>query len=334
MANYVRRSDDQGVAILAIDNPPANAFSDGVLTELFKAIEACHADPDVEAIVVTGTKGKFSAGIDIMMLGSDLDIAGGRAAAVTNLSQQLEEGPKPTVAAIEGVCLGAGLELALACSARVAVRTAVLGLPEVRLGLLPGMGGTQRLPRLADLDEALRLIATGATVTAPKAQELGFVDVICDGLDELLASAGRRARDMAQGSIPRPPPTLTREDRLPDREALAQAVGLAQLQLQRDWMNARSSLLALDAVETGLLEGPQAGMDKEGAYFDRALQTPVHKALASAFFAHRAMKKARNPAQWLVRWLYALWTRVVALAALAWEWWRPVPSSEPVRKTD
>lgn len=135
-----------------------------------------------------------------MMLGSDLDIAGGRAAAVTNLSQQLEEGPKPTVAAIEGVCLGAGLELALACSARVAVRTAVLGLPEVRLGLLPGMGGTQRLPRLADLDESLRLIATGATVTAPKAQELGFVDVICDGPDELLASAGRRARDMAQGA--------------------------------------------------------------------------------------------------------------------------------------
>lgn len=73
---------------------------------------------------------------------------------------------------------------------------------------------------------------------------------------------------------------------------------------------------------------------QEGAYFDRALQTPVHKALASAFFAHRAMKKARNPAQWLVRWLYALWTRVVALAALAWEWWRPVPSSEPTRKTD
>ena len=133
------------------------------------------------------------------MLGSDLDIAGGRAAAVTNLSQQLEEGPKPTVAAIEGVCLGAGLELALACSARVAVRTAVLGLPEVRLGLLPGMGGTQRLPRLADLDESLRLIATGATVTAPKAQELGFVDVICDGPVELLASAGRRARNMAQG---------------------------------------------------------------------------------------------------------------------------------------
>ena len=73
---------------------------------------------------------------------------------------------------------------------------------------------------------------------------------------------------------------------------------------------------------------------QEGAYFDRALQTPVHKALASAFFAHRAMKKARNPAQWLVRWLYSLWTRVVALATLAWEWWRPAPSSEPARKTD
>lgn len=79
---------------------------------------------------------------------------------------------------------------------------------------------------------------------------------------------------------------------------------------------------------------PPDPASQEGVYFDRALQTPVHRALASAFFAHRAMKKARNPAQWLVRWLYALWTRVVALATLAWEWWRPVPSSEPARKTD
>lgn len=143
--------------------------------------------------------GRFSAGIDINMLDSDVDFTSDRQVVLSSMAQLMEQGPKPSVAAVEGVCLGAGLELALACTARVAARTALLGLPEVRLGLIPGLGGTQRLPRVIPLPEAINLITTGVVVSASRAQELGFVDEICGNEHDVLPIAIDLALRISQG---------------------------------------------------------------------------------------------------------------------------------------
>jgi enoyl-CoA hydratase/3-hydroxyacyl-CoA dehydrogenase len=144
------------------------------------AFEAAHADPRVKSIVVTGSKGKFSGGFDITQL--KLRTEGKPAPNVADfnavLNALVEAGPKPTVAAIENLALGGGLELAMACNARVCTPKAQLGLPELQLGVIPGFGGTQRLPRLVGLPKALEMIMKSKPVKAEEALKLGLVDQV------------------------------------------------------------------------------------------------------------------------------------------------------------
>lgn len=146
-----------------------------VLTSIFEALRKAHADPSVKAVVITGSAKAFSAGFDINEFASGNALDDRVNEAFCTL---VESGPKPAVAAVSGVALGGGCELAMACSARVATPTAKLGLPELQLGIIPGFGGTQRLPRLVGVQQAVQMTLTSKPVAAAKAMEQGLVDAV------------------------------------------------------------------------------------------------------------------------------------------------------------
>lgn len=148
-----------------------------VLTSIFEALRKAHADASVKAVVITGSAKAFSAGFDIneFASGNALDDRVNEA-----FCELVESGSKPAVAAVSGVALGGGCELAMACSARVATPAAKLGLPELQLGIIPGFGGTQRLPRLVGVQQAVQMTLTSKPIIAAQAQKLGLVDAVAE----------------------------------------------------------------------------------------------------------------------------------------------------------
>ena len=195
MSNFVSVANEKGVAVVTIDNPPVNALSFHVRKPLYEALAALRDDPAVKAIVVTCTGRTFVAGADITEFGKPVEQPELRA-----IIALLETIAKPTVAAIHGTALGGGLELALGCHFRVADQGARLGLPEVKLGLLPGGGGTVRLPRLVGAEKALGMIVSGVPISAGEAKAAGLVDAVFD--DDLLTQAARFASEMTIGGGP------------------------------------------------------------------------------------------------------------------------------------
>jgi enoyl-CoA hydratase/carnithine racemase len=187
-----RRSD--GVAVIRLDRPKANALSGAVLGQIFAVAQELTADPP-GAVVVWGGRRIFAAGADIVELeGTGADSVG---ASFTSALGALAKVPRATIAAINGYALGGGLELALACDLRVCAEDSKLGLPEVLLGVIPGGGGTQRLPRLIGSSRAKEIIFSGRQVRAPEALAIGLVNRVVapdDVLDEAVAWAGQLAR--------------------------------------------------------------------------------------------------------------------------------------------
>ena len=165
------------VAILEIANPPVNALSLAVREGLMDGLDRAAADEGVTGVVVCGARGVFPAGADINEIASGLAL---KAPMILDVQARMEAFGKPLVAALEGSALGGGFELALTCHWRVAARTTTVGLPEVKLGLLPGAGGTQRFTRLAGPEAALEAITSGAQIPAARALELGLIDAIAD----------------------------------------------------------------------------------------------------------------------------------------------------------
>ena len=178
------------VAILTVNYPPVNALSYATRIGLGEGLDRAEADPAVKAIVVMGRGTTFIAGADITEFGTDNGLKEPR---LQTLQSRLENSPKLTIAAIHGTALGGGLEIALTCAARVAVGSAKLGLPEVNLGLLPGAGGTQRLPRLTGAAIALDLITSGKHISAASALDLGIVDALVDEVHEGAIAFARSA---------------------------------------------------------------------------------------------------------------------------------------------
>src|SRR5262245_13131559 len=180
-ATYVVR---EGVAVIALDNPPVNGLGNALRAAIMQHLKTADTDPAVKAVVLTGSAKAFSGGADIRefnapRLKPDLP----------EVNDQQDAMGKPLVAAIGGFALGGGLELALACHYRVATPKAQLGLPEVKLGILPGSGGTQRLPRVIPMAEAVKMMTTGNPISSEQARELGLADEIVPG--DLLESAIR-----------------------------------------------------------------------------------------------------------------------------------------------
>src|SRR6478735_7012122 len=181
MPNLVDYAAADGVALLTVNNPPVNALSPGVPEALQAGIERALADDAIAAIVIVGGGRTFIAGADITTLE---EAAWGDPAAAIDLHELLmwiEDVPKPVVMAIHGTALGGGLELAMAGRYRVAVADALLGQPEVNLGIIPGAEGTQRLPRLVGVEKALEMCVTGKPIKAPEALAAGLIDEVIAG---------------------------------------------------------------------------------------------------------------------------------------------------------
>ena len=196
MTTLVEMNRDGDVAVILVDNPPVNALSHGVRSGIYENLQAARDDASIKAIVI-GCKGRtFIAGADITEFGKPPQSPG-----LHEVLSLLDEIHKPTVAAIHGTALGGGLEVALACHFRVATESAKLGLPEVKLGILPGAGGTQRLPRLVGAEEALKMIVSGDPIGAAKAKELGLIDELSRGADAVSPAKAAEGRVVIQDVV-------------------------------------------------------------------------------------------------------------------------------------
>ena len=193
---FVKTSLEERVATLTIDHPPVNALNQPTLVELNAAVDEVIADPNVKAVVITGAgQLAFVAGADITEF-AKIETADQARSVSTNVHaiyNKIERSPKPFIAAINGVALGGGLELAMACHMRIIGDRAKVGQPEINLGIIPGWGGTQRLPRLVGPAKALELILTGDSITAQEAYRLNLVNKVVPGGEVL-----KTARDLAK----------------------------------------------------------------------------------------------------------------------------------------
>jgi enoyl-CoA hydratase/carnithine racemase len=202
---YIRTEVADKIAVLTIDHPPVNSFNTQVVTELEEAIDGLLADDKVKAIIITGGgTNAFVAGADIPEI-KDL-FEGQDEAAVAEFGERghrtffkIERSPKPIIAAINGFCLGGGLELSMACHMRICSDRARLGQPEINLGIIPGWGGTQRLPRLVGKGKAIEMILTGDMITAQEAYRIGLVNKVVPG-GAVLKEAQGLARKIASKS--------------------------------------------------------------------------------------------------------------------------------------
>ena len=196
-----RKTEEDGVEILVLNNPPVNALSIALIADLDQRIRELAADPKVRSVVLTGEGQYFSAGADVKEMAT-LDPSAAPEVARKGLAVygRLADLRAPVIAAINGLALGGGLELALACDLRLAGESAKLGAPEVTLGLIPAYGGTQRLPRLIGVAKAKELIFTGAMISAAEALKIGLVNKTVPAGQEL-----RAARDLAHTIAQRAP---------------------------------------------------------------------------------------------------------------------------------
>jgi len=195
----------QGVAVVRLDNPPVNSLGHALRQHIHTAIVAAQADSAVQGIVLLGLAKAFSAGADVSEFGKPAQTA---FPILLDVVARIEACTKPVVAAISGVALGGGLELALSCHARVALANAKLGLPEVNLGLIPGAGGTQRLPRLVGVSSAHALISSGTPQTAKQLESSGLLQQVLEAspdADSLELCWNLPAGRLSNSPTPRPP---------------------------------------------------------------------------------------------------------------------------------
>ncbi len=267
-----------GVAVLTMDSPPVNGLSHALRSALWQAIERLEADAAVQGIVVTGSGKAFSGGADIREFGRPEALAEPHLPALT---QRIEACRKPVVAAVNHLALGGGLELALSCHYRVVAEDAQLGLPEVNIGLLPGAGGTQRLPRAIGLAMALQMIASGQPQRAAKLAQLPGQVLIdhCVPAGELLERAVQLAR--RSNALPR----------LSERELHADDAVLSAARAQAAALPYPAPLACVEAVAAACDRPFLDGLRAEREGFARLMQTPEGEALRHAFFAERAAGK-------------------------------------------
>ncbi|MFA5546984.1 MAG: 3-hydroxyacyl-CoA dehydrogenase NAD-binding domain-containing protein [Porticoccaceae bacterium] len=272
------------IALITTDAPPVNALGLAVRQQLVAAIDGAMADPGVKAVVLICAGRTFFAGADIKELG-----APPVSPKISEINALIEDSPKPVIAAIHGNALGGGLELALSCHYRIATRSAKCGLTEVTLGILPGAGGTQRLPRVVGVARALDMIAHGKPIAAPEALAIGLVDALAADdhlLDEALAFA---ATVVAEGRPLR---------RVRDRdEKLAEARENPALfaQFRRDNARKFHGLAApeinIQAVEAAVSLPFDEGLKQEKVLYAQLVAGPQPAALQYAFFAERQIAK-------------------------------------------
>ncbi|MDP5134661.1 fatty acid oxidation complex subunit alpha FadJ [Rheinheimera baltica] len=289
------RDDQIGVITMDIAGESMNVLKAAFADEISSLLSEINANTQLKGLVfISGKADSFIAGADISML--DACHTAAEAEAIGRMGQQmfdqLEQLKIPLVAAIHGPCLGGGLELAMACHARVATSDSktVMGLPEVQLGLLPGSGGTQRLPRLVGLQKALDMILTGKQLRASQAKKAGLVDEVVPQ-SILLDAAVQRA---LKGKIVREQPALNLVGKVLERTPFGRNVLFNQARkqtLKKTQGNYPAPIKILDVIKTGVDSGMQAGLAAEAKAFGELCMTKESAALRSLFFATTQMKK-------------------------------------------
>ncbi len=291
MSDAVHLELSDGIATLTIDNPPVNALSSAVLAGLTEQLDAAEADPEVVAIVIAGAGATFVAGADISRLqaiGSGAPLGSG--GALAPLLPRVESGKKPTVAAIDGFALGGGLELAMACNARVGTERCRVGLPELKLGLIPGAGGTQRLPRLVGVARAVDMMLQSTQIEGREAHRLGILDELVDPGSDVVARAREVARELATGSR-ETRRAIERDDKLEPIDQAQRIVAAARAAAASKHRNVSYPDACLDAVLEGVENGAAAGFAREQQLFRELLVSDAARGLIHVFFATRAAGK-------------------------------------------
>jgi 3-hydroxyacyl-CoA dehydrogenase len=287
-ANLVTTTSRDGVGIITVNNPPVNALSPGVPEGITAAVKSLAADDSIRAIVLIGDGRTFIAGADIKEFGKITSGQKRDLSPMRGMLVALEDCSKPVVAAIHGTAFGGGLETALACHYRAAVASAQVGQPEVKLGLIPGAGGTQRLPRLAGVAKAAEMCAGGQPIAAAEALRFGIVDRVVEG--DLLTGAIAFAGEIEAAGKP---PRRTRDlsEKLADAAANSSAIAAARDATAKRARGLIAPLKAIDAVEAATKFSFEDGCRRERELFEECLFSDQSKALIHVFFAERAVSK-------------------------------------------
>jgi 3-hydroxyacyl-CoA dehydrogenase len=288
MSELVKLTFDGEIAIITVDNPPVNALSPGVPEAIKSALETIANDARIKGAVLIGGGATFIAGADIREFGKIRNEASAGGSPILPLITLMENLPKPIVAAIHGTAFGGGLEIAQAAHFRIADAKALSGQPEVKLGLIPGAGGTQRLPRLVGVSKAVEMCAFGEPISAKDALENGLVDKIIDG--DLLFEATKFVREVIQANKPL---RKTRElkDKLGDEAANAQIFETARATAKKIRRGLNAPLRAIDAVEAATKLLFDEGVEFENKLFVECLQAVESRALIHVFFGEREVAK-------------------------------------------
>lgn len=270
------------IAVITIDSPPVNALSQSVRSGLVECVNTADADQDIQAIVLICAGRTFIAGADISEFGKPpLE------PFLPDVLQTLDNCSKPIIAALHGTALGGGLETALACRYRIALQNAHVGLPEVNLGLIPGAGGTQRLPRIAGLESALDMITSGRHVGAKEAMNMGVIDEITDQEDLLAAAVSFAEQLLTNGDIRQGISATRLEDSTENQEILTRW----EASVSKRARGQTSPLVALESVKNAVQLPFAEGLKKERELFLACMGSAQSKALRHIFFAERAAVK-------------------------------------------
>ncbi|KAG5595244.1 hypothetical protein H5410_036476 [Solanum commersonii] len=284
-----------GVAVIAIFNPPVNALAIPIIAGLKEKWTEATMRNDVKAIVLTGNGGRFSGGFDINVfqkVHANGDTSQMPDVSVDLVVNTMEDGKKPAVAAIEGLALGGGLELALGCHARIAAPRAQLGLPELSLGVMPGFGGTQRLPRLIGLSKAVELMMTSKPIMSEEGKKLGLIDAIVPS-SELLKVSRQWAIDIAEGRKPWMC-SLHKTDKIGSLSEAHEILKVAREQVKQTAKNMPQHLACIEVIEEGIIHGGYNGVLKEAKVFKDLVLSDTSKGLVHIFFSQRATSKVPN----------------------------------------
>ena len=287
----IRTETRDGVLLVTIDYPPVNSLCRAVVEGLQAAVKGANEDDAISAIVLTGAGGQFIAGADI----HELEQLAANPEAIregpklAGAIEYLEANAKPIVAAIDGFALGGGLEVAMATHYRVGTTRCRLGLPELRLGLIPGAGGTQRLPRIVGMQKALEMMLTSREARGQEALALGLISELVEP-DELLDAALAAARKLASGEL-EPIRVSQQSDKLPGAEEAEQMVQMARMMAGDKIRNLIHPDLCMDAVLRGITEGYTAGLAREAENFKKCITSPQGAGLIHIFFGSRQAPK-------------------------------------------
>src|SRR5271170_542276 len=285
MTDLIQLTKENGIAVITINNPPVNALSPGVPEGISESLDQIAQDASIQAVVLIGGGRTFIAGADIKEFGK-MTSGKPRGAGLLPFLLKIEDNKKPVIVAIHGTAFGGGLEVAMACHYRVAVSSAQVGQPEVKLGIIPGAAGTQRLPRLAGVAKAVEMCAAGDPIPAADAFKSGIVDQIIEG--DLLQGALAFARSKI-GT----PPRRTRDlsSKLGNERSNAPIFAFARDAARKKARNLMAPQAAIDAVEAATRLPFDQGVKREAELFQECLFSDQSKALIHVFFGEREVGK-------------------------------------------